>query len=86
MEYKMQELIFNTRKEVMEVIGKLNEIVDEYGSASVADLYNLSGIVDSVKDNAYGWTDVSSAKVSMITLPLNGVGYKLEIEEPRRFK
>lgn len=83
--FKMEELIFNSRTEAMEVINKLNDVVDEYGTASVADLYDLSGIVGNYKNNAYGWTDVSSAKVKMVGLPLNGTGYKIEIDTPVKF-
>jgi hypothetical protein len=47
--------------EADEVIARLDELIDVYGMASVADLYDLVGISGQYTDNKYGWTDVSSA-------------------------
>ena len=43
--------------------GKLNEIIDTYKIASVADLYDLVGLTGNYTDNRYGWTNIASADV-----------------------
>lgn len=63
--------------------------METYGTVSVADLYDLSGINDlnktilicNYKDNGYGWTDISSAKIVA-----DERGYVLQIDEPVKFK
>lgn len=58
------DIIVNSRGEAEEVIDRLLDIIDEYGEASVADLYALVGIDSDYTDNKYGWTNLSMASVS----------------------
>ena len=58
------DILLETRSEAEEVIDRLLDIIDEYDSASVADLYELVGIDSEYTDNKYGWTNLSSASVS----------------------
>ena len=55
------KVILETRAEAEDVIARLDELVDLYGMASVADLYDLVGISGQYTDNKYGWTDVRNA-------------------------
>lgn len=66
-EYKVQDIIFGTKEDAEEVIYNLKKIIDDYGVVSVADLYDLSEIVGSYKDNTYGWTDINSVKTVEVT-------------------
>lgn len=59
--YSYDEIILETRAEALDVLTRLEEIVDMYDSASVADLYDLVGMTGQHTDNKYGWTDVRSA-------------------------
>jgi hypothetical protein len=59
--YSYDEVILESRAEAEEVIARLDELIDVYGMASVADLYDLVGISGQYTDNKYGWTDVRSA-------------------------
>ena len=59
--YSYDDIILESRAEAEEVITRLDELIDVYGIASVADLYDLVGIRDQHTDNKYGWTDVRSA-------------------------
>ena len=56
-------LSFETRREANEVIGELKAIINDYGYATVADIYDLVGVNPSYKDNVYGWKDLDKAKV-----------------------
>ena len=59
--YSYDDVILETRGEAEDVINRLEELIDVYGMASVADLYDLVGISGQYTDNKYGWTDVRSA-------------------------
>lgn len=59
--YSYDDVILESRAEAEEVIARLDELIDVYGMASVADLYDLVGISGQYTDNKYGWTDVRSA-------------------------
>ena len=60
------DIILETRGEAEEVLSHLIELVENYGVASVADLYELVGITGSFTDNKYGWTNLSTASVSRV--------------------
>lgn len=60
------DIILESRGEAEEVLSHLLELVENYGVASVADLYELVGITGSFTDNKYGWTNLSSASVSRV--------------------
>jgi hypothetical protein len=77
----VNNIIFGTNEDGDEVIDKLKTTLDTYGSVSVADLYDLSGLPYTYKDNKYGWTDLSSVKL----VPCE-YGYQLQIDEPKAFK
>jgi hypothetical protein len=59
--YSYDDIILETRGEAEDVIARLDELIDVYGMASVADLYDLVGISGQYTDNKYGWTNVASA-------------------------
>lgn len=61
--YSYEEVILETRADAEEVLDKLNEIIDTYKIASVADLYDLVGLTGNYTDNRYGWTNIASADV-----------------------
>lgn len=78
---RVDGILFETRENGETVIDGLKETMDTYGTVSVADLYDLCGLVCNYKDNKYGWTDVSSAKIVV-----DGNLYLLQIDEPIMFK
>ena len=77
----VNDLIFDTKKDGEDVIDGLNKTMEIYVTVSVADLYDLSGLVCNYKDHKYGWLDVSSAKLNKCKH-----GYVLQIVEPNKFK
>ena len=54
--YNYDELYFETRGEAEDVLDRMREIVSNYGIVSVADLYELAGVVGNYTDQRYGWT------------------------------
>lgn len=58
---RKQEIVLETKEESNKVIFEIKEIINKYGFASVADLYEICGVLANYIDNKYGWTDVSGA-------------------------
>lgn len=61
-----EEIILETRGEAESVLDSLMDIIDNYGEASVADLFELVGIPSEYTDNRYGWENLSMARVDRI--------------------
>jgi hypothetical protein len=76
--HDFDEVVLTSRTEAEEVIDRLFEVVSRYGSASVADLYELVGISGTHVDNKWGWTDLRGAGVSRVR-----GGYLLDLPEPQ---
>lgn len=60
--YSYDNIEYTTRGEAEEVLDRMCELIEMYGSVAVADLYDLSGISHQYTDNKYGWTNLSTAK------------------------
>ena len=61
--YSYDDIILESRGEAEEVLSSLNDMIDTYQIASVADLYDLVGLTGNYTDNKYGWTNLASAEV-----------------------
>lgn len=64
--HNFDDIILETRGEAEEVLSHLVDLTEDYGMASVADLYDLVGITSNFTDNKYGWDNLSSASVSRV--------------------
>lgn len=71
------DIVIPDRTEALEVLSKLDELISVYGTASVADLYELVGISGKYTDNKYGWTNLASADVVRVR-----EGYLLKLPRP----
>jgi hypothetical protein len=60
--YDYGEVIVDSKTDAENVLTAMDEIVDKYHMASVADLYDLVGEVGNTTDHRYGWTDFSKAR------------------------
>lgn len=76
------DIIINSRQEAEEVIDRLYDLVDKYDNASVADLYELTGLESTHTDFKWGWTDLRGARVGRTRQG----GYILELPEPEYFQ
>ena len=59
--YAYDDIICNTRADADAVIRSLVDLVETYGTASVADLYEMVGVTGDYTAHKYGWTDLRSA-------------------------
>lgn len=60
--YSYDDVILETRGDAEEVLDAMDDIIDTYGMASIADLYELVGITGQFTDNNYGWTNLRNAE------------------------
>ena len=73
--HNFRDIIFDNRGEAEDVLGNLVDIIYDYGTASVADLYDLVGVTGSFSDNRYGWSNLSGARVNRA----RGGGYIIDL-------
>ncbi len=59
-----EDIVFDSKADAEKVITGLVDMIDSYGQATVADLYDLSGITPEYTMDNYGWTNLSSATSS----------------------
>lgn len=65
--YDFDDIVFELRGDAELVLDQLEAAINQFGIASVADLYDLAGKTSPrYTDNKYGWTDIRSARVVRI--------------------
>lgn len=75
--YDFDDILFETRADAELVLDQLEEIINVYGMASVADLYDSAGVAPpSYTASSYGWTDLQNVK----PIRIQG-GYALPLPE-----
>ena len=75
-----RDFTYETRADAEEVLINMQDLIDEYGFASIGDLYDLSGETGKWTDEKYGWADLRGAKVSM----KRGGGYSITFPRPEQ--
>ena len=73
-------IILENGAEADAVLSRMQDIINTYGFASVADLYDLVGITGEYTDNKYGWTNIDNA----ITIHTLNDKCKLYMSKPIR--
>lgn len=71
------DIILDSRGEAEDVLTQLVDLTQDYGQATVADLYDLVGITSAFTDNKYGWVSLANAKVSRVR-----EGYLIDLPRP----
>ena len=71
----MDEYIIESRAEAVSVVEEIQDSIATYGSASVADYYDLIGVETQYTDNTYGWIEESIGR--MVIMPVSG-GYLIK--------
>lgn len=61
---EFDDIILATRPEADMVIERMYDLLEQYGSVSVADLHMLIGWSSSYTDQRWGWTDLRGANVT----------------------
>lgn len=64
--YSYADILIPTRAEAEEVLSGMGDILDTYGTVSVADLFDLCGITPEFTDNKYGWKNIATARVARV--------------------
>jgi hypothetical protein len=64
--HDFNDIILSSRGEAEDVLDSLRELISQYDTATVADLYDLVGISSEFTDDKWGWSDLRSASVRAI--------------------
>jgi hypothetical protein len=72
------EIVIQQRQEAEEVIDRMFDILSRYGTVTVADLYELTGIQSGHTDTKWGWTSLRGAKATR----MRSGGFLLDLPEP----
>lgn len=75
--HDFDEILLATRIEAEEVIDRLYDLINQYDTASVADLYELVGIQGKYTDARWGWFDLRGT-----TARRTRRGYLLDLPAP----
>lgn len=62
----VEDLVFDTRGDAVDVIEFIAESIDQYGQVSVADLMSSVGIQPRYTDERWGWTTIDAFKIRQI--------------------
>ena len=60
-----QDVIFEERADAETVLDTLQNLIDDYGEASIGDFYDAAGITpdNNFQNESWGWTDLRTARV-----------------------
>ena len=61
--YSFDNVVVPSRGEAQEVLDSLGELLSEYGTVSVADLYDMCGLQTKHTDNNYGWESLNGFSI-----------------------
>lgn len=63
----LDDIIFETRAEAQNVLEQMNDLLEEYGLISIADLYTMLGWTQrsTHTDQKWGWDDLQAADIRM---------------------
>ena len=74
---RVVRVVLTDRREASNIIDKLQDIIDQYEVATVADLYSLVGLPSKYVDNDWGWDDIGAPR----TVKVDG-GFQLVLPDP----
>lgn len=66
---RVEEYAIENRLDAADVLSKLQEIADKYGSVTVADYYEMIGVHTEYTDNNYGWVVDDIARTNILRVP-----------------
>lgn len=76
------EIAFQTRGDAEGVLTQMCDLIDAYGTCSLADMYEAAGMSCDYTYNNYGWTNLASAS----TRRTRHGDYVLDLPKPRPLK
>jgi hypothetical protein len=75
----IDEIVLATRVEADEVLGRMFDVLSQYGQVTVGDLYELVGLEGTFTDQKWGWTDLRNVKPLRVR-----DGYLLDLPRPEQ--
>lgn len=75
--HDFRDVVVETRRDAEDIIAAMMRRIDDYGSATVADLYDLVDISGDFTDDKWGWYDLRDSGVRR-----HGGGYVLVLPKP----
>lgn len=75
-------IVLESKGEADLVLDRLLDRIDQFGSTTVADLYELVGVTENFTDRYFGWKNLSRAEVRRV----RGGGYALVLPPPISLK
>ena len=77
-DFDSSKVCFDSRKEAANVLDSLADILDQYGTVTVADFYDETGLKDPCdSDTRYGWNDIDDAYVVKVRS-----GWSISLPDP----
>ena len=76
--YDYRDITFRSRVAADEALYNLRELIEDYETASISDLYELVGITGDFQDHKWGWRDLDRARVIRVRN-----GYAIDLPRPR---
>lgn len=76
-EFDGKNVIFETRKSAEKAKSELEDIIDDYGFATEADLYYIANLDCDYIKNKYGWTSLRNVEVKR-----SRYGYFIDLPNP----
>ncbi len=73
--YDYDKIVLDSRTDAEAVLAQLDDLIEAYGKATVADLYDSLGQTHEYTDNNYGWYNLTEARVA----PAMGGGFALRL-------
>lgn len=76
--YELQSVCFESQKAAQTALDDLIDIIDQYGTVTVADFYDEAGLNDSYYSSThYGWKDIGDAYVAKVRS-----GWSISLPDP----
>jgi len=64
-----KDIVLESRADAEEVLINMGAIIDQHGDASIADLYDLIGVIDeNYTNNDYGWDQLLFKRIKSVRL------------------
>lgn len=79
--FDFDDIILDNRGEAENVLALMDDLISDYGMASVADLYQLVGISCDYTYHNFGWDDITKAYVDPVR-----DGYLLRMPKVKKLK
>ena len=72
-----EDIFFDDRHDAEKTLGRMMELIVDYGWVTIGDLYSLVGLGSNYTHERYGWNDLHRCRVQYTT-----EGYIIDLPEP----